>query len=181
MFENSKVLGKNSSLWLHFCHSFATILCVCSPFCRDDRWHSHHLVALIPLNTKKPFKGLRSLKTHAAKRAPLTIEQPGVVTHSNVCPCTAVKHSRGKLWSIKRQFEDESRAERMEQKPGAQHICLSPAAHPPWFVLHIGAVPTTYDNILVSAGSEEHRGGHIPRVKWFWWRKLAWAEKSDRQ
>lgn len=75
-------------------------------------------------------------QTHAAKRAPFTIEQPGVVTHSNVCPCTAVKHSWGSSEALKDSLKTKSWAERMEQKPGAQHICLSPAAHPPWFVLH---------------------------------------------
>lgn len=39
--------------------------------------------------------------THAAKRAPSTIEQPGVVPRSNVCPCTAVKHSWGNSEALK--------------------------------------------------------------------------------
>lgn len=66
--------------------------------------------------------------THAAKkdRSPsssLESLRRGVVLAQQ-------QNIHGETLSRKRQFEEETRAERMEPKPGAPHIGLSPAAHP---------------------------------------------------
>lgn len=97
--------------------------------------------------------------THAAKRAPFTIEQPGVVTHSNVCPCTAVKHSRGNSEALEDSLKKKAELREWNKNLGhSTSVSLLLLIHRD--LCYIGAVPTTYDNILVSASSEEHRGPH---------------------
>lgn len=96
--------------------------------------------------------------THTAKRTLLAIQQPAAIRQSSVSVHSS-KTFTGKLWAWKDSLKKKRELREWNKNLGhSTSVSLQLLIHGD--LCYLGAIPTTYDNILVLATSEEHRGPH---------------------
>lgn len=101
--------------------------------------------------------------THTAERTLLAIQQPGAIRQSSVSLHSS-KTFTGKLWAGKDSLKKKRELREWNKDLGhSTSVSLLLLIHGD--LCYLGAIPTTYDNILVLATSEEHRGGPHTRRK----------------